>query len=209
VVFKRRDRRPVWQIVQHSLWPRGGWARAARYVRHRLHRLPDTPEKISRGVAAGVFTTFTPFYGFHFVVAALLALLLRGNLVAALLSTFFGNPLTYVPIGIVSLQTGYWLLGTRPAQDVEEGFLRKFSGAGGDLWHNFKALFTPEVAEWARLARFYDDVFLPYLIGGLAPGVIAGAIAYFVALPIIRAYQNRRKNRLRAKLQKLKTGELP
>ena len=66
MVFKRRDRRPIHRVVRELLWPRGGWARAARYVRHRLHRLPDPPERIARGIFAGVFTTFTPFYGFHF-----------------------------------------------------------------------------------------------------------------------------------------------
>ncbi|HEY9022386.1 MAG TPA: DUF2062 domain-containing protein, partial [Paracoccaceae bacterium] len=54
MVFKRRDKRPLWKIVAEFFWPRGGWTRAAQYVRHRLHRLPDTPEKIARGIFAGV-----------------------------------------------------------------------------------------------------------------------------------------------------------
>ena len=81
-------------------WPRGGWGRAARYVQHRLHRLPDTPETIARGIFAGVFTTFTPLYGLHFIVAATLAWLVRGNIIAALLGTFFGNPLTLLMVHI-------------------------------------------------------------------------------------------------------------
>lgn len=95
-----------------------GWTRAFHYVKHRVRRLPDTPERIARGIWAGVFTTFTPFYGLHFVVAALVGKAMRGNLLAALMATFFGNPLTYVPIGIASLKTGHWLLGTR--MDPEE-----------------------------------------------------------------------------------------
>ena len=80
MVFRRRDRRPLWRVALEFLWPRGGWGRAAQYVRHRVRRLPDTPEKISRGIWAGVFTAFTPFYGLHFVVAAVLAKLMRGNI---------------------------------------------------------------------------------------------------------------------------------
>src|SRR6056297_4272605 len=98
LVFKRRDRRSILATLFEALWPRGGWARAARYVQHRLNRLPDPPERIARGIFAGVLTTFTPFYGLHFVTAAILAWVMRGNILAALLSTFFGNPLTYVPI---------------------------------------------------------------------------------------------------------------
>ena len=76
---------------------------------------PIRPHRIARGIFAGVFTTFTPFFGLHFVVAAILARLMRGNILAALLATFFGNPLTYVPIGVVSLKTGHFLLGLAAA----------------------------------------------------------------------------------------------
>lgn len=203
MVFKRRDRRPIWRIVLETLWPRGGWGRAARYVRHRLNRLPDPPERIARGIFAGVFVTFTPFYGLHFIVAGCLAMLMRGNILASLLSTFFGNPLTYVPIGIISMKTGYWMLGLEDTG--EHGSIgKKFVKAGEDLWDNFLAMFTPERAHWDGLRVFYDEVFFPYLIGGILPGIIAGSIAYYVSLPLVTAYQNRRKGVIKEKLAALK-----
>lgn len=203
MVFKRRDRRPLWRVVIEALWPRGGWGRAATYVKHRLRRLPDTPEKICRGIWAGVFVTFTPFYGLHFIVAAIIARIMQGNILASLLSTFFGNPLTYVPIGIVSLNMGHWLLGSRPARDIDEGLLDKFGGAGSDLWHNFTAVFTSEVADWGRLGRFYDEVFFPYMVGGIVPGIVVATACYYLSLPLVKAYQNRRKSALKARLAKL------
>ena len=111
-MFKRRDSRSVLRIVAEAFWPRGGWLRAAHYVKHRMRRLPGTPEQIARGVFAGAFTVFTPFFGLHFVVAAILAKVMRGSILAALLATFLGNPLTYVPIAWIALQTGHWMLGT-------------------------------------------------------------------------------------------------
>ena len=119
MIFRRRDRRPWWRIVADLLWPRRGWGRALTYVKHRVNRLPDPPDRIARGICAGVFTTFTPFYGLHFFVAAALAVVLRGNVLAAILGTFFGNPLTYLPIGVVSLQTGYAMLGRPPPHEDE------------------------------------------------------------------------------------------
>ncbi|ETW12165.1 hypothetical protein ATO8_13757 [Roseivivax marinus] len=204
MVFKRRDKRPVWKIVSQTVWPRGGWARAARYVQHRVNRLPDTPEKIARGVFAGVFTTFSPFYGLHFFISAALAVILRGNVIAALLGTFFGNPLTYLPIGVISMTTGYWMLGIRtdPADHTSLG--GKFMDAGDDLWANFVALFTPAHPQWEGLALFYDQVFYPYLVGGIVPGIVCGLVAYYITVPIIRAYQNRRRGVLAAKLAALK-----
>jgi len=203
VVFKRRDRRSISQAAINFVYPRGGWTRAFRYVQHRLRRLPDTPEKIARGIWAGVFTTFTPFYGLHFIIAGLIAVVMRGNILAALLATFFGNPLTYVPIAVVALQTGSWLLGARPDAATTGGIGTKFTQAFGDLWHNFKAVFTPEEAHWTFLIQFYDEVFFPYMVGGIIPGIVAATIAYLASVPVIRAYQNRRRKALRKKLSKL------
>ncbi|MFC4733632.1 DUF2062 domain-containing protein [Salipiger abyssi] len=204
MVFKRRDRRPFWRIVLELFWPRGGWGRAARYVQHRLHRLPDPPEKIARGIFAGVFTTFTPFYGLHFVIAGTLAWILRGNIVASLLGTFFGNPLTYVPIAIASLRTGYWLLGIDRHEPHHKTLLQNFSDAGSDLWNNLVALVTGNPTDWTELMVFYDKVFYPYMIGGILPGIITALVAYYLSVPVIRAYQNRRRGVLKAKLAALK-----
>lgn len=205
MVFKRRDRRPFWQVIKEFFWPRGGWGRAAHYVKHRLRRLPDSPERIARGIMAGVFTTFTPFFGLHFVTAALVAFVVRGNVLAALLSTFFGNPLTYVPIAMASLRTGYWMLGLEWGRGNVHGSLgEKFADAWADLHHNFLAMFTPERADWHGLRLFYDEVFFPFMIGGIIPGIFVGIIFYYISLPLIRAYQHRRKGAIKAKLAALK-----
>lgn len=206
MVFKRRDRRPFWKVLADFFWPKGGWTRAATYVKHRLHRLPDPPHRIARGIMAGVFTVFTPFYGLHFFIAAVLALLLRGNVVAALLGTFVGNPLTYVPIGVISLQTGYAILGrpTLGEDELNRSLGGKFVDAGEDLWHNFASIFSDKTADWTHLILFYHEVFFPYMIGGLLPGIVMALAAYYISLPVITAYQNRRRGLLRAKWEAMK-----
>ncbi|MBU2981741.1 DUF2062 domain-containing protein [Lentibacter algarum] len=203
MVFKRRDKRPWWKVIVDFIYPKGGWRRAFQYVQHRLHRLPDPPHKISRGIWAGVFTTFTPFYGLHFFIAAGIAFVMQGNIIAALLATFFGNPLTYIPIAVVALKTGHWLLGTE-FEEADQRLGEKFSGAGADLWHNFKAMFTSDVADWHGLSVFFDEVFYPYMIGGILPGILTASICYYLAVPLIRFYQNRRKGRIKEKLQSLR-----
>lgn len=203
-MFRRRDRRPIWRIVLEALWPRGGWGRAFYYVRHRLHRLPGTPENIARGIWAGVFTTFTPFYGFHFLTAYIISRVMKGNALAAVLATFFGNPLTYLPIGIASLRTGYWLLGMSMPENGTRDLLAAFGGAGADLWHNFMAIFNDERAHWLRLERFYDEIFFPYMIGGILPGIITATICYYLTVPLIRAYQKRRVAKMKKRIETLR-----
>ena len=204
MVFRRRDRRPVLRATADFLYPRGGWTRAFHYIKHRVRRLPDTPERISRGIWAGVFTTFTPFYTMHFVVAFLIARLLRGNILAALMATFFGNPLTYVPIGFVSLKTGHFLLGTEFREHAARSFGGKFVDAGRDLKNNCIALFTDKKPDWHGLSVFYDEVFLPYLVGGVIPGAIVATICYMLSVPLIRAYQKRRKKVIKKKFQAIR-----
>lgn len=202
LVFRRRDSRTWRRVLAEWLYPRGGWSRAFQYIQHRLRRLPDTPEMIARGIFAGAFTVFTPFYGLHFVVAAIIAKLIRGNILAAFLATFLGNPLTYIPVGIISLQTGYFLLGIEPQATADVNLFTKFSRAAVDLWYNFLAIFTSDSAHWDELTTFYRDVFFPYLVGGIIPGLIVGMLCYYLSVPVIRAYQKRRAARFRAKMHK-------
>lgn len=204
VVFKRREPKSWGRAIRDALWPRGGWARAFHYVKHRVRRLPDSPERIARGIWAGVLTTFTPFYGLHFFCAALLAWIMRGNIISALMATFFGNPLTYVPIGVISLQTGHWMLGTKLDEEHERSFGGKFFDAGNDLWLNLKAWLTGAPTDWTGLHVFYDEIFFPYLVGGIVPGVITATISYYLSVPVIRAYQHRRKGAIKAKLSAIR-----
>lgn len=208
MVFKRRDKRSWLQVVADGLYPKGGWGRALIYIRHRLHRLPDTPQKIARGIGVGVFTTFTPFYSLHFVVAALLARMINGNILASLLATFFGNPLTYIPIGVISLKTGHFLLGTEFDENVDKSLVDKFFGAASDLVTNLWALVSSAEADWSNLSLFYNEVFFPYMIGGIMPGIIAGTTAYYLSLPVISTYQKRRRAKLKKKLEELRAKAL-
>jgi uncharacterized protein len=204
LVFRRRDRRPILRSIGEFLWPRGGWARAFHYIRHRMRRLPDSPERIGRGIWAGVFATFTPFYTMHLIIAFIIARLMRGNILASLMATFFGNPLTYVPIGVVSLKTGNFLLGIKTEDAVHRSFLGKFVDAGEDLRGNFVAIFTGGEPDWQGLEIFFQQVFYPYLIGGLVPGAITATIMYYISVYLIRVYQKRRRNRIKAKFSVIK-----
>lgn len=203
MVFKRRDRRSPVQVATELVYPRGGWTRAFHYVKHRVRRLPDTPERIARGIAAGVFTSFTPLFGFHFFVAALVAYIIRGNILASLMGTFFGNPPTFIVIAAVSMRTGHFVLGTE-FEKYEASLGHKFKQAGADLWYNIKAPFTGGVADWHGLAVFYNEVFLPYLVGGIIPGIISATVMYLLSLPLIRAYQHRRRAKIKAKFDAIR-----
>ncbi|MFV2053998.1 DUF2062 domain-containing protein [Aliiroseovarius sp. YM-037] len=186
------------------IYPKGGWTRAYYYVQHRLHRLPDPPHRIARGIFAGVFTSFTPLFGLHFLIAAIMAKLMRGNIIAALLATFFGNPLTFPVIGTVSLNLGQWMLGTTYDHSENATLLTKFAAASREFKDNFFALFNEEDANWSHVAEFYSEVFLPYLVGGIVPGIASAMVCYYMSVPFISFYQKRRAARRIKRLEELR-----
>lgn len=190
--------------LQASVYPKGGWFRAGHYVWHRLTRLPDPPHRIARGVWAGVFISFTPLFGLHFFGAALIAFLMRGNILAAILGTFFGNPVTFPLIAVGSVQLGHWLLGTGVDGVPATQILSAFAYAGGEVWENVRAFFTDDPVKWSHLSHFYYGLFKPYLIGGIFPGIVAATTCYYVSLPMIAAYQKLRQKRRRDRAEKLR-----
>ena len=200
MVFKRRNPKTYYEAITESVYPRGGWRRAGQYVVHRVRRLPDPAHKISRGIAAGVFACFTPFFGLHFVLAAGLAYLLRGNIMAALLATFFGNPLTFPIIAAVSMELGLWMLRRPPIPLYQ--IVGAFSDAAVELWRNFMAVFSDVPTRWRSLSGFFGNFFLPYLIGGILPGIATATAAYFLTEPVLHAYQKARVARLKKRFAK-------
>jgi len=201
LVFKRRTPRTWLQWIAEGFWPRGGWSRAFHYVVHRLRRLPDPPHRIARGIAAGVFISFTPFFGLHFIFAAAVAFVLQGNILAALMATFVGNPITFPFIAAAALEMGQWIMGLEETIPLHKVF-SAFGQASSELWRNAMTLFTGEVAQWERLGRFWRNVFVPYLVGGILPGMVAGTISYMLALPAVKAYQTRRVKRLKQRYER-------
>ena len=204
-MFKRRNQRSYAEIARGIFYPRGGWARASRYIAYRVRRLPDPAHKIARGIACGVFVCWTPLYGLHFLMSAGLAWAIGGNILAALLATFFGNPLTFPIIAAISVEFGVWILGREPVPLPH--IVSAFSFATAELWSNFGAIFTRDTMEWGRLTLFFRTVFWPYLVGGILPGLAAGVVAYYVSHPFIHAYQRARISRLQRKIAKMRAAK--
>ena len=197
MVFKRRNPRSYVQTAAEFFYPRGGWSRAALYVYHRLRRLPDPPERVGRGVAAGIFISFTPFFGAHLVGAAALAWALGGNILAAALATFIGNPVTTPFIAVMSVTLGRWILGV-PGQIGPQAIVSEIARATGEVGKNVLAVASERTADWTHLQAFFDDIF----VGGILPGLITAVIGYYRTVPLMRAYQKRQADRAAVRLAK-------
>ena len=182
--------------ARDMVYPQGGFKRATQYVIHRLRRLPDDPHRVARGMFAGFLVGCLPIPGLQFLAGAGLAWVMRGNVLAAMLATFNSNPVTTPIIAVFSIGLGHWLLGVATPLSAE-AIARGFAHAGGDLWHNASAIFNGQAPHWDGLLRFWNDIYLPYLIGSLIIGVALSIPLYYITIPVVRAYQKARANAAR------------
>lgn len=187
MLFQRRRSLHLMQRLKHFVWPRTGWRRAGEYIWHRLSRLHGSPHSIAIGFAAGVFASFTPFMGFHFMIGFALAYALRGSLIASAFGTFVGNPLTFPFIWVVTYKLGAFLLGIEhPVAEVE---VELSTNAWWMVVHDPTGL-------WKVLLKDVWTLIRPMTVGGVPLGSLAGFACYFPVKYIVAAYQHRRRERL-------------
>ena len=198
MIFKRRERPSPYERVRATLAPRKGFWRGFGYINKRMRRLPDSPHRIALGFACGALASFTPFFGLHFLIAAAIAWLVRANVLAALFGTIVGNPLTFPLIASTSLWLGRWLFGLYHRGSDFEAITHAFAEGLNAMWGTVKSWFGYGPSMVDGLRDFMADIFLPYLIGGIIPGLIAAAISYWTVGPLVAAYQQRRRKKLLA-----------
>ncbi|WP_319531408.1 DUF2062 domain-containing protein [uncultured Cohaesibacter sp.] len=146
--------------------------RSGKYFVKRILRLSGSPYMIAAGVAAGVFTSFTPFLGFHFLISWAIAFVIGGNLLAAAIGTAVGNPITFPFIWGATYSTGCFLTGRR----VVEGQIHSLKH---DLVHESFSAIWPTIKVMA--------------IGAVPVGLVFALIFYFITRQAAIAYQHRRK----------------
>ncbi|AOF90778.1 DUF2062 domain-containing protein [Sinorhizobium sp. RAC02] len=177
MLFRRRIKATWADRLREFFWPRKGLTRPARYLAKRILRLSASPHAVAAGVAAGIFSAFTPLIGFHVLLALALAYLMAGNLLAAALATTIANPLTIPFIALATFRLGEVLLGISTAEAV----------TASELFHRLEHL---------ELSELWQPVLKPMLAGAGILGVSAAFLAYVATRFVVRSFRARRHARL-------------
>ncbi len=172
--------------LREFLWPRSGWERAAKYIFHRVARLPGTPYAIAGGLACGAAISFTPFLGMHIVLAALLAWIIRANIISSVIGTVVGNPWTFPFIWVWIYELGHWM-GAGPGGGGAENL--DFIGLFGRMLEAVLRLDVPHLFEAAW------PVFWPMLAGSIPTALVVWFAFYVPLKPVVATYQKRRRAR--------------
>ena len=186
-MFQRRVALNPLRKMREALWPSMGWRRATVYVWRRVWRLSGTPHAVAVGIAAGTFMSFTPFLGFHIVMAMLIAWVFRGNLVAAAFGTLVGTPITYPPIWWATYDLGNWMMGVQNGSEID-------------------------LAATLMSSKAFDvilPVLVPMALGSVPLGLAAALIAYFLTKGSVAAYQLSRREKLEARVVMREAGSKP
>ncbi|AOX00906.1 hypothetical protein BJP34_16945 [Moorena producens PAL-8-15-08-1] len=143
-----------------SIRPRGNFRRRLKYIYWRLLRMQGKPEAIARGLACGVFAGFFPLFGLQLIIGILLAVLLRGNKIAATAGTWISNPLTYVPIFAFNFHVGEWLL-------------------------NQDELANVSFQSWQEFRELGSEIVLTLFVGCFAVGLVCAVVSYWLSVKLI------------------------
>jgi uncharacterized protein (TIGR03546 family) len=130
-----------------------------------LVKINNTPKHIALGVAIGVFIGVTPLYGFHTILAILMAILIRRtNKIAILLGSNISIPPTAPFISWAGYEIGRGILG-----------------------HKYPAI------EWTALKHFrYGDIkeiLFPLFLGSFILGLFLAVCFYFIILALVKRFK--------------------
>lgn len=186
-MFKRRQQPPLKKRIKNMFWPEGGWKRYGKFIMLKLNRLSGTPSSIAAGVACGAAISFTPFVGFHLILAAVTAFIVRGNIVASAIGTIVGNPWTFPFIWVSVLYTGRLMLGEAGEGHVK--FVAVFE-------KSFHALIS---FDFSAFGQDVWPVIWPMIVGCVPYYFLVWFVTYFLvkkALEKVEARRNTKKVRL-------------
>ena len=192
-MFRRRT--PLTRInqIRSFIWPERGFRRLVAYFFQRIVRMPGTSASIAAGMASGVAASFTPFVGLHLLIAALLAILFRGNVLASAIGTFFGNPWTFLFIWVSDYRLGLWLL--QQSGYGEQLVVLSFQQLTEVMTTVIKFFTFSTDVDWQQMTMSLEQVFLPMTIGGMVLAVVAWLVAFvltFYSLEVWRAHRAKR-----------------
>jgi uncharacterized protein (DUF2062 family) len=145
----------------------------------RVVRTPGSTSSIAVSLSFGVAISFTPFIGFHLILAAVLTSLARGNVLVSAIGTFIGNPWTFPLIWYADYELGIFILRI----------------LGFD--------FSQQLLSLDQFSSHPTDLLLPLTLGGFVLGAISWFTTYGAAYWAIDAWrQHRAKRIMEAKLRR-------
>lgn len=171
-----------------------------RFIEFRLLHIQDSAHRIALGVALGLFVAWTPFYGLHLFILALLAILLRANKFVAFTFVWVNNPFTLIFIYYPSYLLGKYILDiARSEPNLSQAQVKEFFENFSSVGNILSAFYQPQF--WQQLGTMFTKIGAELLIGTFIIGSAVAASAYFATYTIIKHYRTNNPHRRFQKYQ--------
>jgi uncharacterized protein (DUF2062 family) len=177
-----------------------------RFVKFRVLHIDDSEQRMSRGIAIGVFVAYSPFFGLHMLIALILAQLIRANKALAVMAVWLSNPLTFVFVYYPSYLLGRLvlpLLHRKPQIDPDQ--VQHLLNKTFSLRYMLSNLFSADY--WKQVAGVFTKIGLETCIGGVILGTIFALISYWISFYFIIGYRTRKQSRQRPKASESPTKQ--
>lgn len=122
---------------------------------------------VARAMAVGLFAAFIPI-PLQMLLAASLAIPLRGNLPISVGLVWLTNPITMPPVFYCTYKLGAWVMQI-PAGEIS-----------GTVWPRISHFF--EDPSWELIQMLWHPVLAPFLLGSVLAGLIAGVLGYSLTM---------------------------
>jgi len=129
--------------------------------------LDSPPNKIAAAAALGIFVGFSPYIGFHTVLAIGLSFIFNLPLYPLIVGAYITNPLTFIPIYTVCYKFGELI-----------------TGQTAEIPINFSSMSLTTVLTTAK------TFVVPFFVGAHLLGLILGAITYILAYYLVKKYKD-------------------
>ncbi len=135
-----------------------------------------TPHDRALSAAIGMFIAFSPFLGLHNLMAISIALLCKKiDKILIIGFTWVNNPWTTIPMYLAGLRLGELLCCPDNPFDITS-----------INWHMFTLSNFINGKAWHYLFNDFKAIVVPFFIGCMVLGIVAGIITYFVILFILK-----------------------
>lgn len=162
--------------------------RLSSFVVHRILHTDDSPSRIGRGVAIGVFIAFLPLMGLQMLLVLAVSLLLRANKVVGLPIVWISNPFTMGIIYYPGYLLGSVILRYQPVRRIHlEG---RFGEIAALPW-------AQRISEYAGM--FFEEIMYPTFVGSAIIGLLLAVAAYFLTVWAIKRHRRHRQEKLAAR----------
>ena len=107
--FGSRNKKTIYSYVKFFIMYLFSFSRTRKYISLSIRRMKGSPNELALGLASGIAISFTPFIGFHALLAIFISWVIGGSMAAALIGTLFGNSWTFPIFWYLTYEVGQFI----------------------------------------------------------------------------------------------------